>query len=668
MQQASSTGTQRPAQQRASWLSWRSAASALVIALGFLCAPTARAQDKPKPATDDKAKPAAEEKAKPAAAEQAAKKLTYTFDVPLEGPVHVTIRPQAAGALALPVTAENVKAEGLKHELKKSWDLFVATADVTVTGPNPELTYDWPDGTLPWPIKISNWLSESERRWFADTFRIVGPAEATVILPPGTTVMECRDWDCPKREEKTGDGRVRVVFDVPDGKKVNWMGVIYSRPWENRYAVYGESPTPVYYPKVLAKNPEYMARVKALYEATRGFYQDYAKRLGYTPLDDIRQYGISWLQGYGGAFCTGRNCYYDYRRMAGFEWPPTTDGGRLMGAYHEMGHCFQPEGLPDYLGSHTWTAYLTMDYDWNNFPTPPEVEQRKAAGGSADGRYTSAYRLYRTMRDKKMVPPVWYKWPEPTPEIDAYLKEQKCPERFGVLRECASTGIMLTLERESEPGFWGRFGKICNASGVLYEGVEDPIQQQVVTALLSAAAGKDLTKRLTELTDCDLAVKLEGDGTNLVKPDQWTLDAWQPSAKFDRDQNVRHGGGATLKLACAEPNDARIVQKVTVKPQTYYIVTGWLRTEDVPEATSGVTIGVVPDAASLTVVGTRDWRRVGRIFKSGNDTEIAVALRLGWNSQPTTGTVWFDGVEMYPLLSKPGWQKLLAEEKAVAGK
>ena len=627
------------------------AATALATALCFLNSPAASAGDTAQPA--------------PAAATEARAK--YTFDVPLDGPVHVTIRPHAAGTLALPVTAENVKAEGLKYELKKNWESFTANAEISLTGPNPVLTYDWPDGTLPWPIKVSNWLSESDRRWFADTFRIIGPAEAAVVLPPGTTVMECREWDCPKREEKTADGRVRVVFDVPDGKKVNWMGVIYSRPWEDRYAVYGESPTPVYYPKVLAKNAEYMERVKRLYDAAREFYQDYAKRLTYTPDGDIRQYAISWLQGYGGAFCTGRNCYYDYRRVAAFEWPPLTDGGRLMGAYHEMGHCFQPEGLPDYLGSHTWTAWITMDYDWNSFPTPAEVQKRKEAGGKADTRYVDAYKLYRTMREKKMVPPVWYKWPEPSPEIEAYLKEQKCPERFGVVRECASTCIMLTLERELTPGFWGRFGKVCNGSGVLYEGVAEPVQQQIVTALLSAAAGQDLTKRLTELTDCDLAVELRGAGQNLLADDKWTLDAWQPSARFERDTSVRRGGSAALKLTCPEPNDARLVQKVAVEPKTYYLVTGWIRTEGIPDGLSGVTIGVIPDPVSQTITGKRDWKRLGRVFFSGDSGETTIALRLGWNGQPVAGTVWFDDVELFPLLTKQGWQRLAPAEARVAG-
>lgn len=590
----------------------------------------------------------------------------YTYDVTAEGLVHVAIRPAVDGMLLLPVTAENIRATDLTYEAQPDWESFTCALAVRITGPAPLLTYDWPDGALPWPVRVSNWLPESDRRWFADVFRIQGPAEAALVLPAGATVIEYREADCARREERTDDGRLRVVFDVPAGRKpARWIvGVIYDWPWADRYAVYGESPTPVYFPKSLERHAEYMARVRRLYEAAREFHAAYSARLKCVPEDDIVQYAINWLQGYGGAFCTGRNCYYDYRRVAAFEWPPLADGGRLMGAYHEMSHCFQPEGLPDYLGGHTWVAYQTLYYDWETFPNPAEVQQRKAEGRQADERYTEAYRLYRALRDKGMVPPLWYAWPESDAAAEAFLKERKCTEPFRVVRECASTHVMLVLERELGAGYWGRFATVCNAAGVESAGIAEPVQQQIMAAWLSAAAGRDLTARLIELTDCDLAVRLSGAGANLVRDDGWTLDAWQPTAAFERDASVRHGDRPALKLACPEPNDARLIQKVAVEPRTHYLIVAWVRTEDVPRGRSGATVGVLPDPGSVAVTGTRAWRRLGRVVWSDDATELVFALRLGWQGAPAPGTAWFADVEVYPLLTEPGWQRLLGPAAA----
>lgn len=606
-----------------------------------------------------------------------AAKDVYTYDISPDGPVHVTVRWTGNHpTLSIPATAENVRASDLEYTLTKNWGIYSCRLDVKTTGPNPEISYDWADGALPWPTKVTDSvMSMTEKRWFVDNFGTEGPADVVFILPKGAEVLDYRERDCPMHTD-TVDGRVRVTYEVASGRFIpdqkrfptrDWLGLCYSHPWENKYAVYApKSSTPFYYPASLSKYPEYMAKVKEFHNSCQDFAQTYTKRLNYTPPRTI-MYAVGWVLGYGGAYCSGTGIYFNYRGIASYEWPPVTDGGKLMGAYHETAHLYQPPHTPDYLGGHTWTAYFTMDYDYYKFPTPDEVAKRIKEGVPPDQHMADSYKTYRQLKEKNLVPALWYQWPE-TPELLKYMEDTKCPDKVGTLRELACAYVMLKMERDFGSDYWGKVCKLLMNAGIEYDRgtVGDPINQKIFATLLGEAAGRDLTSYLTKLTDCDLKIELKGTGSDPVSNggmesnQGWALTAWQPSAKMEYDNSVTRSGKKSIKLTCPEPNDAKVIQIIKVEPKTYYIISGWIKVQDVDFGQAGATICAPVDNGSFSIkgMGTNDWKQVAVVLYSGDKSEMDIALRLGWSGNPVPGTAWFDDVKMYPLFSEKGWQCL----------
>lgn len=593
-------------------------------------------------------------------------KDVYSYDVSAEGTVRVTVHPISAEPLFIPVTAEKITAKDLEYTSVKNWEKFRYELMVKPTGPNPTLTYEWPDGALPWAVKTSEWLVDSKNKWFTDNFWTAGPAAVSITVPAGAEILEYRERECPMVTDATSDGRARVTFDIPAGKRVSWLGVVYKWPWADKYSIYGGSPVPLYYPTMLGRYPEYMAQLKHFYDANLKFYKTYQTDLRFTPIVDIGLYTISWIQGYGGAYTSGHiGTYYNYRGIAGFEYPIYKEGSNMMGAYHEMAHAFQPAGYPDFIGGHTWTAYLTREYDWNDFPTVDKVADRKRQGGYPEQESLKAHDLFREMHAKGLLPGLWYKWPETaSPEVEAFFKERNVPYSMGALHEKAEAGAMMRMDREFGQSFWGRYARTFLSSGLAYT-AEEPVLQKVVAAQMGVAEGRDLTAYFTDLTGCDLAPQLTGVGKEILANGgmegngSWTLESTQPGAVMDWDKKVRHEGKQSLKIKCDAQNVAMAAQKVSVQPKTYYLFTAWVRTSGVDQTTSGANLCVVPDPGSMQIRGTNDWKRISMLAYSGENTEMTIGMRLGWTDQPAVGTVWFDDAEMIPLFTKLGWQRLL---------
>ena len=576
-------------------------------------------------------------------AARAADPAGFSYEVSPQGSVTVTVRPASSGTLVLPVTAENLKAQDLEYTLTKDWEAYSSLAKIEIDGDNPSLTYEWPDGALSWPVK--------ENRWFVDTFVVTGPARVVIVLPKGAEVIELKDRGCATAATTPTDGRPRVAFDVPEGKTAREMGIVYKHPWTDTYAVFGKPPTPVYYPKALADHPEYMKRVEHFYESCREFYATYEAKLGWAP-GEVKQFLISWLQGYGGAYCSGGNCYFPFRAVAGFEYPPVTSGGNLIGAYHEMAHAFQPTGYPAFIGGHVWTRFLTMDYDWDVWPTAAEAKARKDAGGSADAEMAAAYARFIELNNQDLLPGLWDSWED--------------AETAGRIQEAARAYAMLQVSHDLGWHFWGDLARTFTRSPIGYGDLPEAVQQKIAVLQMSIAAGRDLTEYLSKLTRSELSVTLDAEAGNVLAGGDmedgkgWTLDAWQPTAHLVWDAEVRFAGTQALRLECPEANDARVTRTVAVDPETCHLLTAWVRTKDVGSDAVGATL-CQPSTytRSRDLTGTTDWTRLALVVYSGEARELTVVLRVGFYGSPNTGTAWFDDVELVPLLSEQGRQQLM---------
>src|SRR5262249_13230592 len=115
-------------------------------------------------------------------------------------------------------------------------------------------------------------------------------------------------------------------------------------------------------------------------------------------------------------------------------------------------------------------------------------------------------------------------------------------------------------------------------------------------------------------------------------------------------------GNKSAKLSVLKiDDDARLYQRVSVKPATKYKLTGWVKCKDVNIVQPGGTIGAClcidyisagNDLKTQSLKGSHDWTPLIVEFDSGSRNSIDVEVRLGWYGSTCRGTAWFDGLEL----------------------
>ncbi len=151
-------------------------------------------------------------------------------------------------------------------------------------------------------------------------------------------------------------------------------------------------------------------------------------------------------------------------------------------------------------------------------------------------------------------------------------------------------------------------------------------------------------------------------------PTGWTRDAWDPSAVLTWDDSEAYTCSKSVKITASIPNDARWIQRVSVKPHTNYLLSGWVKTEDVAHTVEYVDLGAnlsllgTWEHHSVGLLGTNDWTYVAFAFNPGENSKVTVAARLGFWAGTTKGTAWFDGLQLTPIDATglhPPWKILV---------
>mgnify|MGYP003292740686 CR=1 FL=1 len=130
-------------------------------------------------------------------------------------------------------------------------------------------------------------------------------------------------------------------------------------------------------------------------------------------------------------------------------------------------------------------------------------------------------------------------------------------------------------------------------------------------------------------------------------------------------------GSGCVRIENTGENDARYVINMDVRPDTYYKISAWIKTQDVVQSSTAV-------GANISVlntfeygggfVGDQDWTRVELYGYTAEDQkEIKVCLRLGFYSGICTGTAWFDNVEVQQLAQKPTGATVVSFKNSMSG-
>ena len=145
-------------------------------------------------------------------------------------------------------------------------------------------------------------------------------------------------------------------------------------------------------------------------------------------------------------------------------------------------------------------------------------------------------------------------------------------------------------------------------------------------------------------------------------PLNWNTGQSMPVVHFSRDDRNVRSGSWSVSIQAATINDAWFFQEMTVEPEKQYMLTGWIKTQNVSNGI-GANLSLIGTwTHTKGLLGTNDWTRVSLPFASGSSTTITIGARLGYWNGLSTGTAWFDDLRITPIIpdgTHPSW-KILA--------
>jgi dolichyl-phosphate-mannose-protein mannosyltransferase len=148
-------------------------------------------------------------------------------------------------------------------------------------------------------------------------------------------------------------------------------------------------------------------------------------------------------------------------------------------------------------------------------------------------------------------------------------------------------------------------------------------------------------------------------------PDNWKADFWHPDSTLTVTTKKVHQGKYALQISSDKTsNDARMVQTVKVKPNTYYKLSGWTATENVTPDKIGANLCVMTNTFtnSSSLNNTVDWTYLELNFRTyAGQTEVTVGPRLGMWGNDVQGVAYFDDLSLVELASAPASFQVLVE-------
>lgn len=128
-------------------------------------------------------------------------------------------------------------------------------------------------------------------------------------------------------------------------------------------------------------------------------------------------------------------------------------------------------------------------------------------------------------------------------------------------------------------------------------------------------------------------------------PNGWTVNSYEGGY-----QTFAENG--EVGFSVPDGDDCRLCRTVDVKPETRYVLSAELRTEDVEDG-QGATLSIDNFAMDGSFIyseglfGTNGWTPVQLAFRTAKEQEtVMLALRLGGYSAESGGSVWFRNVRL----------------------
>lgn len=149
----------------------------------------------------------------------------------------------------------------------------------------------------------------------------------------------------------------------------------------------------------------------------------------------------------------------------------------------------------------------------------------------------------------------------------------------------------------------------------------------------------------------------------LGHPVGWYTEAWNTQPGYTQYEVAEEGsqGERSAFLYNLGMNDARYAQRITVEPNAIYKLTGYIRTEDVPDSGWGanLSIGDITETPP-GIYGTQSsFVKVESYGITGeNQTSLVVFVRLGGYSGESEGKAYFDDISLVKVEELPAGKVL----------
>ena len=144
--------------------------------------------------------------------------------------------------------------------------------------------------------------------------------------------------------------------------------------------------------------------------------------------------------------------------------------------------------------------------------------------------------------------------------------------------------------------------------------------------------------------------------------EDWDFESYnQDNSFFSVEKDNQNNNSLYINSNAA--NDVRLVQKISVEPESYYKFKCLIKTKDI-EGGNGANISVLDSVASSDgVYGNSAWTQAELIGKTGiNQNSVYLALRIGGYGTESKGEAWFKNVSAELLNDVPKSYSLLYDD------
>ena len=150
-------------------------------------------------------------------------------------------------------------------------------------------------------------------------------------------------------------------------------------------------------------------------------------------------------------------------------------------------------------------------------------------------------------------------------------------------------------------------------------------------------------------------------------PEGWVPIVYAAGPSLTWNADASREGIYSAKIEATTPNDAAWEQSVVLTPNRNYLLSGWIKTENVTHTTQAVDAGanlclMGTWIRTPALTGTNDWTYVRTVFNSGDGGRVTIGARIGYWAGVAGGTAWFDDIRITELTAEgphPAWKVLV---------